>query len=260
MIIRATRRTPRAATTILAAIVLATVAATTAAILIAPHAASAAQPTPVGEPGIEVSRNGVNFTSTLDDSLFSGLGAVVPHDSVSEVLWVRNTTAERAYLRISGTRAAASSDEFARAISVGASDSTRPLAVYVPLAEIGDCTPLLPDATVGAGEVIRIDLGLRIADLSDRVAQGDSARVSVLVSLRDPGSAGFTPSDCPRGITIPVLPESPQTAGGHSPASTGVPFLAFTGTSPLAPALTAVALTAVGLAVIGVTARRRARR
>ena len=197
---------------------------------------------------ILVSLDGVNWSETLPLGLFSGAGAVVPGDSMSRTLWIKNTTSTPAILRLSRMQSAATSSLFARAISITATGRGTGGSSSPP--QDGPCAQLLPAQVVLAGRSTPIVVTLTVADLQGLQAQGKSATITLLASMSARGGVAASPCP-PGGTTVPVL------GSGQALANTSG-SLAFTGAGlPYAAIMIASLLTGLGLFVVLAARRRR---
>ena len=95
---------------------------------------------------ILVSLDGANWSATLPHGLFSGAGTVVPGDSISRTLWIKNTTSSPAVLRLSRLQNMAGSSLLARSISITATG--RGTGKRSPAPQDASCVQLLPDQVV----------------------------------------------------------------------------------------------------------------
>ena len=198
---------------------------------------------------ILVSLDGVNWSVTLPLGLFSAAGAVVPGDTMSRTLWIKNTTSGPAILRLSRMQTAATTPLFARAISITATG--RGTGFSLPASEDASCAQLIPDQVVLAGRSTPIVVTLTVADLRGLQAQGQSATISLIASMSALG--GVSASPCPPGgVTLPVV------GSGQVLANTSG-SLAFTGAGlQYSAIMIASLLTGLGLFVV-IAARRRRR-
>ena len=181
---------------------------------------------------ILVSLDGANWSTTLPLGLFSNAGIVAPGDSLSRTLWIENTSSSPAVLRLSRIETTGTSSVFSHAISLSA--TARGANGSPPLAADGSCTQLVP---------------LEIADRWAGQAQGQSATISLLASMR---SLGTTASPCPgRGPDIRIVgaAETVVTSrGSHD----------FSGAGLACPAIT-MASASTGVALFAHLATRRRR-
>jgi hypothetical protein len=197
---------------------------------------------------ILVSLDGANWSATLPLGLFSGAGTVVPGDSISRTLWIKNTTSSAAVLRLSRLQNMAGSSLLARSISITATG--RGTGGPPPAPQDASCVQLLPDQVVPGGRSTSTVVTLRVADLQGGEAQGQSATISLIASLSAVGGTAASP--CLAGGT-----DVPVVGSGQALADTGG-SLAFTGAGLPYPAIMiASLLTGLGLFVILAARRRR---
>ena len=198
---------------------------------------------------ILVSLDGANWSATLPHGLFSGAGTVVPGDSISRTLWIKNTTSSPAVLRLSRLQNMAGSTLLARSISVTATG--RETGGRSPAPQDASCVQLLPDQVVPGGRSISTVVTLTVADLKGVEGQGQLATISLIASLGAVGGTAASP--CPAGGT-----DVPVVGSGQALADTGG-SLAFTGAGLPYPAIMiASLLSGLGLFVL-IAARRRRR-
>ncbi len=188
--------------------------------------------------GILVSLDGANWSTTLPLGLFSGIGPVVPGDSLSRTLWIENTSSSRALLRLSRIETTGTSSLFSHAISLSA--TARGANGSPPLAPDRSCVQLLPDRVVGAGKSTSIVVTLAIADLRAEEAQGQSATISLLASMSSLGHTAASP--CSGGGPDTRLVAGTQTvAASHGSLASSGAGLAYPAIM-IASLLTGVAL------------------
>jgi|GEM_PF-1509482 len=198
---------------------------------------------------ILVSLDGANWSATLPHGLFSGAGTVVPGDSISRTLWIKNTTSSPAVLRLSRLQNMAGSSLLARSISITATG--RETGGRSPAPQDASCVQLLPDQVVPGGRSISTVVTLTVANLKGVEGQGQLATISLIASLGAVGGTAASP--CPAGGT-----DVPVVGSGQALADTGG-SLAFTGAGLPYPAIMiASLLSGLGLFVL-IAARRRRR-
>jgi hypothetical protein len=108
---------------------------------------------------ILVSLDGENWSSTLTRGLYFDVGTVMPGESISRTLWIKNATSAAATLRLSRIQTAATSSLFARAISISATGRGTGGSSRSP--QDGSCVKLLPDQVVLAGPLASTGAGLQ---------------------------------------------------------------------------------------------------
>lgn len=191
--------------------------------------------------GTVVSLDGVRWGTSLSDGLFDGLGRLVPGDSVTRTLWVRNAAPVDGLLRISLREAISSSAALGSALRISAVDA--PLDFRVAPGAVGECTQLLPDQILASGESVAVPITMEVMQLSGLDGQDATASITLLGVLSDPAAGAFAPTACPRnGALI-------GGGAGHSD-------LASTGASTV-PALLIMASALLGAGLFLVLAIRR---
>ncbi|WP_448060899.1 hypothetical protein [Cellulomonas hominis] len=165
---------------------------------------------PAGQGVIELSSDGVGYSSSLSD-LFGTL-RLVPSDRVGESFWVRNAGTEPAYLSVAVTGVEVSDPAFAAVLTVAAGPSGD-LGPAAPLGDLGDeeCVTLTSGTVLGAGESTEIAAELAVGDLHGTQGQGARAVFSFRVTLSDqqttdPGGDGCAPRTHSPAPRAPVHP------------------------------------------------------
>jgi len=166
--------------------VAATAGALAAALVLAPLQVSPAAA--AGE--LQLSLDGTSWSSTLGAPVFRGGDALVPGSSIDGALFVRNATAEPAWVRVGVSGLTVTSAEFAVSMSLttigtttdNASGSTSRLSA-------GDilCNDFLRrSAPIPAGGIVRIDASLSFsANVGGTTAQNEAAAVAFIAELSD---------------------------------------------------------------------------
>lgn len=207
----------------------------------------AAAPRSAASARVLVSADGVHFSPTLVGGLFGDLGVLVPGGSVSAGLWIRNPTPAPAALRVSARDVTSTSRALAGGVAVSAWDSGTDATRSVPLSALGRCQVLAPSQPVAPGATIKMVFTFTMADLAGVAAQQESARLGLMVDMRDAEAGPFPASACgDDGVFL-----SPRLS---EPAS-----LPSTGTALLVPFLVVGGLL-VGVGLFFVTGRRRRER
>ena len=225
-----------------------------------------ASPAAAGDDGgLELSRDGSTYSDRFEGQLFDDLGTIVPNDSRSTTLYLRNASADPAILRVTGVNAVASTPLFARALTLSASTAESGIAVARSFSSIGTCGGLLADQVVEPGESVPVDFALHFGDLVAQQAQGAWAGVDLLVTLRDESSAATDDQECADGIVVPVIPAPVDVDGAQLPSadpprvtpSGTIGSLAFTGGSFYRGLVAAFILLGTGVFFVAASRRRR---
>jgi len=135
------------------------------------------------DPQILVSDDGVNFTPTLTDGLFDGLGLLIPLESIDSSLWVQNTATVDGSLRLRIDEFASTSEIFTQNLTLTAMSGNETWTWT--LDQLATCDNVIPSLPVPAGETVRIDLRISMADVDGQTAQDESANLAFEVDVRD---------------------------------------------------------------------------
>lgn len=174
----------------LAASALATAAAAALAL------GSGAAPAVAASEEVLVSTDGVRFSPTLERGLFEGLGPLIPGQSESSDLWIKNPTTAAAALRVSARGLTIPSPTYAEAVTLSTWDSGTGSTNAATLSDRTSCDVLVPAQTVPAGDTVKMVVTFTMADLDGRLAQGESANLDVLVAMRHDDVGSFPASAC----------------------------------------------------------------
>ena len=195
------------------------------------------------DPQILVSDDGVNFTPSLTDGLFDGLGLLIPLESIESSLWVKNTATVDGSLRLSVDELSTTSTVFTRNLTLTAVSGNETWTWTLnELAVCGDVIPTLP---VPAGATVRIDLAVAMDDVNGLTAQDESANLSFVVDVRD-AQAPFPAEPC----------ELPGSGEGVGEGGGGDGGLAGTGADVVPIGALAAGLLVAGLGLLLVLRRR----
>lgn len=217
----------------------------TLAIVGAAVAAPAAQP---AAPQILVSDDGVTFAPTLTDGLFDGLGLLIPGESITASLWVRNPSSTDGSLRVSVDALAGGSAVFSQNVSIEATLGVD--SWTFSLSQLAECGTVIPSVPIAAGTTVRIDFTAALADsVVGLEAQRESAEVGLNVAVRDARNP-FPAERCEAPGPDPADPDGGGSAGGTDGELSG------TGANAM-PTIAAAIVLLVGGLIIVVTRRRR---
>ncbi len=213
------------------------------AVMILGIGAAPATAAPSAPPAILLSTDGVTFAPTVSTELFDSIGLLVPGDTQTASLWVKNDTARDAYLRLTISDLVVPLTEFTDAIVLTTTSGT--ITQTANLADLVVCSAVLRSAPIQAGNVVRIDLALGMdPGLTGQQAQDETGSIDFSVAMRD---ISFGPYPAADGCV----------ATGTEP--TDVPGLPYTGADIVPVLLVAAAALAGGFIAI-IVARRRSRR
>ena len=178
------------------------------------------------DPRILVSGDGVTFTPTLTSALFDELGMLIPQESIESSLWVKNTATTDGSLRLRVKELANAPEVFTRNVTLTAMSGNKTWTST--LDEFADCDSVIPTLPIPAGETVRVDLVLAMADVDGLTAQDESANLAFAVDMRDAQDA-FPAQACaladngdaalPSGGTLPGEGALPRTGADFIPTA-----------------------------------------
>jgi len=189
---------------------------------------------------VEVSADGVTFGSTYSGALFDDLALMVPGDSQSTVLYVRNSGTEPGFLRISLQDVVTSDADYADALTVTVSTGAAQ-GTATAVSAANPCWVLLQGEIISPGQVVAVSSTAALGNLGGLAGQGATASLALKVGLSSTGTGSLPPTSCGgSGTTVPVTPPVTPTAtpapgvqGGA--AGTGAAADTGTTTSPQEP-------------------------
>lgn len=219
------------------------------ALALAPAAVAAQQ-----QPEILLSADGVHYSTSLDADFFDGLGPLIPGESQSVTLWVKNPTTSAAEMRLSVTDIVMPRSDFATNVTLSAAASTGYATPARALADLAGCEVILGPQQLAAGESVALTLTFALGDLAGQLAQNAGASLNLRVGMRDAAAGAFPASACDDGGVI-IGPAGPSdSASTPKPGGT----LAQSGFDSVAPLSVVGGLVCGGLLFI-VLGRRRTR-
>ena len=184
-------------------------AAVVVAVFATPPAAAAAAD------GIQLSTDGVSYSSALAHPLFTAVPVLVPTDEASAGFWVRNAGPTTAYLTLTLDNPSWTNDALAGALTLGARTPGNN-GRTVRLVDAGACSVLLEGLALAAGQAVNVTTTLALGDLTGSAGQGATAAMDIGVTLVE--AASLPPSaSCatPPTSVVVVVPAVPR---GTAPA------------------------------------------
>lgn len=184
---------------------------------------------------IGISDDGVTFSSAYSGTLFDESWVLVPLDSEAETFYIRNETADPAFLRIVLRDVSFSDAAYGAALSASASTQSA-TGTPKPLTSATPCVVLVEGETVQPGAVVPITAVLELGDLSGSAGQNATADMSIRVELHDTSTGQLPPADCstppgtPSTEVVVVPPSRPGYIGGGKPAGSPITVDPETGT------------------------------
>lgn len=217
---------------------------TVAAVALALVVGGAVAPASAAINRVLLSRDGVTFTSALSSGLFDGAQLLVPGQSVSRSLWIRNSSSTSAALRVSIRHLVSSSSVFANGVTLSSLNSL-PGSTQVShtLSALDACEVVTSAPAIAAGGTAMLTLTFTMADLTAQAAQSDLTSLDLVVAIRDAAAGAYSGSACRDDGTILANTGEFRT-------------VAFTGGSPPVPLIVGGGIL-LGLGMCLIVARRR---
>ena len=210
-----------------------------------------AEPAAAVSPVVLVSTDGVTYQPSLTVGLFDNAGLLVPGDTASSELWIKNPTTSPATVRVNIGDVSTSSVELADNMRLTAVNTANGSTLTATWSELAQCDIMVQPVTIAGGAVIRIDLTLAMLNAPGMIAQHQDGSLTADVSMRDAAAGSFPISTCDPGTTTPAQVDP---AAGHPHR-----VLGYTGeTFPTGILLLGSLLVGVGWFLV--VARRRRRR
>jgi hypothetical protein len=173
-----------------------------------------AGPATAANHAVELSADGVHYSTTYSGTLFSSTALMVPQSSQSGHFWVRNASSEAAYLRVAIGSVTAGGTPFSAALSVAASTpgvSGSPVSVDAAV----PCYVLTQGQLVQPGGSVRVDAALALADLNGTSGQQSGIHFDLQVSLSSAATGSIPATSCISSSgTVPGTPGGTGGTGG----------------------------------------------
>jgi LPXTG-motif cell wall-anchored protein len=167
-------------------------------------------------PVVLVSTDGINYQPTLAIDLFSDVGLLVPGDSATSELWIKNPLTTPATVRVNVGSVTSSSVELADNMQLTAVDTSTGGTVAATWSELATCDVMVQPVTISGGAVLQIDLSLAMLNAPALVAQHQNGSLTADVQMRDAAAGSFPASSCDPGVSDPGTTHS----GSAQPAAT----------------------------------------
>jgi len=172
---------------------------------------------------VELSDDGITYSSSYPGSIFDDITALSPGDSQSDTIYVRNAGTAAGYLRITIRDVSYSDQAFANALTVS-TGATGGTGGAVAISAANPCAVTSEGIVLSPGQSIPVVATLALGNLNGTAGQGATASVSLRITLSDtsPGATPATSCDSV-GTTVPVTPTAPGTSNsGGANGSSGV--------------------------------------
>lgn len=223
---------------------------------------------PASASGLEVSLDGSTWSRTLPAALFDELPVLVPGDSVTRTLHVRNASSTDALLRLDAVDVSIDNPRFAESLRLGASlqpdgaaqRRSAPPQPAVAVDGVEDCVTVLPSAPLPARGTASVVISLGFQENASMPSQHSAASLSLLLSASEDVGQDRAASACPvDGVQLPVLPlpddgDAAVATTASAPTVLGLPL---TGAAALPALATASGLLLLGFAAVLAAGRRK---
>jgi LPXTG-motif cell wall-anchored protein len=237
----------RRGTTIVA--VIASVVATLATLGLSATSAQASSPV------VLVSADGVSYQPSLGVGLFDGAGLLVPGDTATSDVWIKNPLSTPAIVRVNVGDLSTSSVELADNLQVTALDTANGSSVTATWSQLAACDVMVDPVTIAGGAVLRIHLSLVMLNATGVVAQLQNGSLTATIQARDAAGGAFPASTCDPAVADPGTtgPGSTQPAATHPRK-----VLGYTGeTFPTQLLILGGVLVGIGWFLVGARRRRK---
>jgi hypothetical protein len=144
---------------------------------------------------LQLSTDGVSWSSGLDGPVFASISRLVPGDSERATIYVRNGGQSDANLRVTLDDVIVSDALLADAITVAVATGNG-TAVPTALAAARPCIVVAEARAVRPGGIVALDAALAVGALSGIDGQDATASFSVTVALSQSIPVGVAPTDC----------------------------------------------------------------
>jgi hypothetical protein len=165
-------------------------------------------------PVVLVSTDGVTYEPNLTVGLFDDAGLLVPGDSATSELWIKNPTTSPATVRVNIGDVSSSSAELAENMQLTAVDTSNGSTLTATWSDLAECDIMVQPVTIAAGSAIRINLTLAMLNAPGLVAQNQDGSLTADISMRDAAGGSFPVSTCDPGTTT-APPGVTQPASTH---------------------------------------------
>jgi len=158
---------------------------------------------------VEVSDDGVTFSRTYPGVLFDGIARLVPGDTESETIYVRNTGTVAGYLRITIRDVSYSDQHYGDALKVTTSTPSSP-GNATAISTANPCQVTHEGSVIAPGETVPVVASLVLGNLDGAEGQGAKASLALRFTLTDSTPGSLPATNCGgSGVSIPATPTSP---------------------------------------------------
>lgn len=158
---------------------------------------------------LELSSDGIHYAPEGLSTVLSQGGGLVPGESRSDTVWVRNASTQVADFSFAVVNTAAvSGSGLADHLQLGASAPFWSVSASVP-PSFGVCTTMIENRTLSAGESVPIDLALKFSSVAPNSTRNQKSSFDMVFLLQDSDGG------------VPVSPCAPLSAAQSRDTSTG---------------------------------------
>lgn len=180
--------------------------------------AFATTPSPI----VLVSTDGVTYQPDLSVGLFAGAGLLVPGDTASSDLWIKNPISTPATVRVNVGDISSSSAELGENMELTAVDTLTGSTVRATWNQLAACDVMVLPVTIPGGAVLHVSLALAMMNAPGLVAQHQNASLTADIQMQDASAGSFPASNCDPGATDPGATGPGATGpGATGPGATG---------------------------------------
>jgi hypothetical protein len=202
---------------------------------------------------ILLSTDGTNFTQTLASPLFSGIGLIVPGDTITASVWIKNNTTTTNLLRVTAANIVVSSPGYASALTIQGSSVPGTTTTTATIAQLqSGCPAIIPMRQVLAGGVLKVTVALTFdSAISGTLLQNETADLDLKAAMwQDPTNV---PANACDDVGVPLS----LTTLAFDPPNGEIAFTG--GGSDVLPLTIAAGLLGVGLFLLVARRRKRSR-
>jgi hypothetical protein len=173
-----------------------------------------ASPASAATPGVQLSDDGVHFSSTYTGSLFDDTALMVPSTSQTGHFWVKNASGDPAFLRVSISGVNGGGSPFSGALTVSASAPSSSGSA-VPVDAALPCYVLTQGLLLAPGAVARVDATLALGNLNGTSGQSSSVDFDIIAGLSSAATGSMPATTClTNSGTVPGTPGGGGGTGG----------------------------------------------
>jgi len=152
---------------------------------------------------LELSRDGVHYTSGSIGSIFPANAQLVPGETARGTFWLRNNSAEAAWLSIAMSGVDFTGADYSYALTLNLDLDGERFTPHL-VGDLTTCTPLIDPRLIQPGASMRVDVAVEFGDVSGTSAQRSGAGLSFVTALSQGDPGDLVQHACPAG-GLPAL-------------------------------------------------------